>query len=176
MTQAFSDFALYRRLLRQAKSYWPHIAGYFLLSLLGTPLGLLGPLPLKIVVDSAIGSRPVPHVLAAILPASATASRLAILGVAVGLLLCIALFDQVQGLISGLLYPYTGEKLLLDFRAKLFHHMQRLSLTYHDMQGTTDSVYRIQTDAASLQYVSIDGVIPFITSCVTLVAMLFVTL
>src|SRR5579862_2492789 len=92
------DLALCRRLLLQARPYWSHITAYFLLSLVSTPLGLLAPLPLKIAVDSAIGSRPVPHVLVAMLPASATASRLAILGVAVGLLLLITLFDQAQSL------------------------------------------------------------------------------
>ena len=50
------DLVLLRRLLRQAQPYWAHIAGFFLLSLLATPLALLMPLPLKIAVDSGIGS------------------------------------------------------------------------------------------------------------------------
>jgi len=57
------DLVLLRRLLRQAQPYWAHIAGFFLLSLLATPLALLMPLPLKIAVDSGIGSRPLPRLL-----------------------------------------------------------------------------------------------------------------
>jgi hypothetical protein len=52
--------AIYRRLLRFVRPYSLHIAGVMTLNLLATPIALLGPLPLKIVVDSAIGGRPLP--------------------------------------------------------------------------------------------------------------------
>ena len=58
-TARYSDLTLYRRLLGQARSCRPHLAGILLLSLLAPPLMLLTPLPLKILVDSVIGSRPV---------------------------------------------------------------------------------------------------------------------
>jgi ATP-binding cassette subfamily B protein len=44
------------------------------------------------------------------------------------------------------------------------------------MSGTADSTYRIQYDAASIQYVPIDGLIPFVTAGITLAAMLWITL
>ncbi len=50
------DLALYGRLFLWARPYWPHLAGVFLLSLLATPLALLVPLPLKIALDSGLGS------------------------------------------------------------------------------------------------------------------------
>jgi len=53
--------------------------------------------------------------------------------------------------------------------------LQRLSLGYHDAKGTTDSVYRIQYDTASMQYLVIDGLGPFVTSAVTLLVMFYVT-
>ena len=37
---------------------------------------------------------------------------------------------------SALVTEYTDEKLLLDFRARLFGHDQHLSCSYHDTQGT----------------------------------------
>ena len=48
----YTTLTLYQRLLRQARPYWLHIAGILLLSLLSTPFALLTPLPLKIAVDS----------------------------------------------------------------------------------------------------------------------------
>ena len=36
-----SDFAIYRKLLLEAKPFWPNIAGLFTLSVLSTPLALL---------------------------------------------------------------------------------------------------------------------------------------
>ena len=74
MACTYTDLTLYRRLWRQARPYRPHIGGLFLLGLLSTPLALLTPLPLKIAVDSVIGSHPLPRFLDALLPAAAAAA------------------------------------------------------------------------------------------------------
>jgi ATP-binding cassette, subfamily B, bacterial len=171
-----TEISLYRRLLEQARPYWPHIVGVFLLSLLASPLALLAPVPLKVAVDSVLGSHPVPAVLDAVLPATATGSDMAILLVAAGLVVAIALLSQLQALGSSLLSSYVGERLVLSFRARLFRHVQRLSVAYHDQQGTSDSTYRIQYDARAIQYITIDGLIPFVTAGVTLVTMLYIIL
>ena len=167
--------ALFRRLLQQARPYWAHVIGIFLLGLLASPVGLLAPLPLKIAIDSAIGTHPVPRFLSHVLPASATRSPTAILAIAIVLLLGVAALENLFALADSFLRTYTAEKLLLDFRARLFSHLQRLSLSYHDAKGTTDSVYRIQYDTPSMQYLTIDGLGPFVTSTVTLLIMFYVT-
>jgi ATP-binding cassette subfamily B protein len=171
-----ADLTLYRRLFELVRPYRPHILVVFLLSLLATPLALLTPVPLKMAVDSVLGSEPVPRAVDALLPAAATSSPNAILLVATGLVIVVALLSQLQTLGSSLLSTYTGERLVLSFRARLFRHVQRLSVSYHDEQGTTHSTYRIQYDAPAIQYIAIDGLIPFITASVTLVVMLFVVL
>lgn len=170
-----SDLALLRRLAQQTRTYWVHLTGIFVLGLLATPVGLLSPLPLKIVVDSAIGTRPLPRFLSFLLPASATRSAAAVLIIAIVLLLAVALLENLFALGNSFLRTWTAEKLLLDFRARLFSHLQRLSLGYHDTKGTTDSVYRIQYDTASMQYLAIDGLGPFVTSTLTLLVMFYVT-
>ena len=174
-TAGYTDFALYRRLLRRARPYWPHIVGIFLLSLLSSPLALLTPLPLKIAIDSVVGSHPLPGFLDSLLPADATRSEIAVLVFAAGLLVAITLLSQLQQLADSLLRTYTGEKMVLDFRAQLFRHIQRLSLSYHDSKGTSDSTYRIQYDAPAIQSIAIDGVIPFITASFTLAGMIYIT-
>src|SRR6266487_2394408 len=73
------DLALYRRLARQAAASWRLVTVLFLVSLLASPLALLGPLPLKIAVDSVVGSRPLPGVLDALLPAGAARSTAGLL-------------------------------------------------------------------------------------------------
>ena len=172
---ARADLSLYRRIIRQARPHWAKIAGMFGLDLLASPLGLLTPLPLKIAVDSAIGGRPLPGFLQQALPAAFSHSRSAALGAAVLLLVLLAILAQAQSLASSWLRTYTGEKLVLDFRALVFRHLQRLSLSYHDSTGTADAIYRVQYDAPSIQHISIDGLIPFVTSTATLAAMLYVT-
>jgi ATP-binding cassette subfamily B protein len=170
------DLNLYRRVLQEARPHLAKIAGIFVLDLLASPLGLLTPLPLKIAVDSAIGDHPLPGFLHRALPEALTESRAGALWLAIGLLILLAILAQLQSLTSSLLRTYTSEKLVLGFRARIFGHAQRLSLIYHDLNGTTDTTYRIQYDAAALQYVPIDGLIPFVTAGFTLVAMIYVTL
>ena len=138
-TKTYGVFTLLRRLLRQVRPYWPHICGLFLLSLLLSLLTLLVPLPLKIAVDSAVGSHPLPGFLDALLPAAVARSDVAVLILAAFLVMMVALFLGLVELAGSVLQTYTGEKLVLDFRAQLFRHAQRLSLSYHDSRGTTDS-------------------------------------
>src|SRR5881296_3551681 len=168
------DVVLFRRLLSQARPYWPHVAALFLLSLLSSPLSLLTPLPLKIAVDSVIGSHPLPHVIAPFVPEAIAHSPAGLLAIAIGLLVAVALLRQLQGLTNTLLQAYVKEKLVQNFRARLFRHVQRLSLAYHEARGTSDSTYRIQHDATAIQYVLIESVIPFISATVTLVGMIYV--
>ena len=155
--------------------YWPQILLVLLLQLLATPLALLGPLPLKIAVDTVIGSRPLPGWLQAVLPASLTGSATMLLALAAALLVLTAVLGSLLDMATGLLQTYTGEKLAQDFRSRLFRHVQRLSLSYHDMTGTSDSTYRIQYDAPAIQRIVVDGLIPLFGSAVTLVAMIVVT-
>ena len=161
------------RAARDARPYWPHLAGLLAVSLLAAPLALLIPVPLKIAVDSVLGSQPVPGALDAILPSAVTASDTALL-VALGLLfVLIALLNQLQEMGSLVLGTYTGERLLAIFRARLFRHVQRLSFTYHDSRGVTDSAYRIQYDASNLRDI-VDSLFPLISSAATFAAMLYV--
>ncbi|MBM4363236.1 MAG: hypothetical protein FJ104_11185, partial [Deltaproteobacteria bacterium] len=134
--RAYTDREIYRRLLRHARPYWAHIAGVFVLSLLGTPLALLAPLPVKIVVDNVIGDHAVPGYLD-VLPGSFVGSDRNLLIVAVTMLVLIALLGQLVGLASTVLQTIAGERLKFSFRAALFRHAQRLSLSYHDQRGSS---------------------------------------
>lgn len=171
----YSDLALYRRLLRQARPYRLHILGLFLLSLLSTPLALLAPLPLKIAVDSVLGDEPLPGFVAAIVPSGWTQSVAAGAFMVAAMVVLVALASLLIELVNGMLNTFVGERLVLDFRLRLFHHAQRLSLSYHDMKGTADSTYRIQYDAPSIQSILIGMLIPMIAAAVMLVSMIYVT-
>lgn len=170
-----SDLMLMKRLLLETRPFWTHLAGIFVLGLLATPLALLTPLPIKIIVDNVLGSGPLPTLLARILPPGVASSTTSLLIFAAALLVVTTLLTQMQGLGTTLLKTYTGEKMVLDFRGKLFRHIQRLSLSNSDMRGTADSSYRVQYDASSIQYIAVDGSIPFLTSMITIISMIYVT-
>ena len=171
-----SNWIVLRRIAREVRPYWPHLAGIFLLSLLSTPLALLAPLPLKIVIDHVIGSQELPKLLAAVLPVQLEASRGGLLATAAAMLVVIAVLNQVRGLGTWVLQTWAGEQIVMAFRTRLFAHAQRLSLAYHDSKGTSDSTFRIQYDAPALQYVMVNGLIPLISSISLLTGMIWVTL
>jgi len=167
------DRRVFARIVAFARPYWPQVTGTLLLSLAAAPLTLLTPLPLKVAVDSVIGSKPLPAFLA---PLHAIGSSPYFLLAAVAaLLVLITLLLYAQGMAVWLASTYLGERLVLDFRAALFRHAQRLSLAYHDRTGTTDSVFRIQYDAECLQHVLIDGVIPLVGALFTALSVVVVT-
>jgi ATP-binding cassette subfamily B protein len=171
----YSDLVLYQRVLRETRAFWPHIVGTGIVGALSGPIQLLAPLPLKITVDSVLGSHPLPPLLEMLLPASAPRSTTELLVLVAIVSLAIGLLQRFQWLASGVIHTYTREKLVLAFRARLMSHVQQLSLSYHDTEGSMDSVYRIQYDAPAVGDLAIDGVIPFVSAGVTLVGIFWVT-
>jgi len=165
---------LYRRLLGEARPFWKQITGLLALGVLSSAFTLLTPIPLKITVEVLVGSHQLPAPFDA-LPYGASGSHTGILVFAAALFVVITLLKQLEQFASLVLSTYAGEQLLLSFRARVFRHVQRLSLAHHDMTGVTDSTYRIQYDAQSIQTLLITGLIPLLTAAVTVVGMLVVT-
>src|SRR5215510_4600966 len=97
------------RVLVQSRACWPHLTGIFFLSILSLPLTLLYPLPLKIAVDGVLGHQSLPPML------SAFDGRLGLLGLALTLMVGLAVLVNLQALASWWLQTYTGEKLAWDF-------------------------------------------------------------
>jgi ATP-binding cassette, subfamily B, bacterial len=175
-TRRYSDLTLVRRIILEARPFWLLIFVIFLLDLLKGSVVLLGPLPLKIAIDSVIGNNPLPGFLQAVVPDAVENGKTAVLFLAAALLMLIRLLSKLQSLATSMLTLWTGEKLVLSFQARLFRHAQRLSLSYHDAKGTADATYRIKNDAPAVKYIAIDGVSPFVTAAITLVTMLYITI
>jgi ATP-binding cassette, subfamily B, bacterial len=170
----YSDLTLVRRLVAQAKPYWLHVLGVFVLSFASAPLALLAPVGIKIAVDSVLSDKPLPGFIDGPLPQAWTESPDTLLLVAAALIVGVAVLEQIVGIANTMLSTYTGERLLLDFRTRLFRHVQKLSLAFHDGRGSADTLYRIQYDAFAVQNILLGALAPLLTSVVTIVAMLYV--
>src|SRR5437867_7408888 len=169
-SRRYSDLTLYKRLLAQCRSCWLYIGSIFALQVLATPVALLTPVPLKLVVDNVLGNQPLPPYLANWLP-EIVSSGSGLLVLSVSLLVVFAAVSEVLGNGVLLLSTYTSQKLALGFRTVLFQHVQRLSLIYHDSKGSHDSTYRIQYDAPAVTGVALNGLLPFGTAIVKVAAM-----
>ncbi|HMF92157.1 MAG TPA: ABC transporter ATP-binding protein [Candidatus Angelobacter sp.] len=166
----------FAQLASLARPYWPHLAAIFLLGAIAAPIGLLLAFPLKLVVDNVIGDLPLPHGIEVLVPSALHTSKVANLMLAVGMLLALSLLMNLQSFTAWLLQTYTGEKLVMDFRTRLFWHVQRMGLPFHDRRGTNDVAYRIQHDAAAVQYLFLQGAVPLVSSSLSFLALLYVTM
>ncbi|WP_395142301.1 ABC transporter ATP-binding protein [Armatimonas sp.] len=150
--------------LRLARRFWPQLLLLLLLELLGAGLAVLAPIPLQTALDVLLQKRAMPSWLepfsGSALPALCAASLL------------VTLLAQGQGLASALLSTGLGQRLIRDLRARLFAAAQRLSLARHIERGTTDTLYRIQSDAQSIEWFLLDGALPVLTAITTLALML----
>src|SRR5215472_15250533 len=171
-------FGVTARLLRrflpgEARGVW---AGLFLL-LAATCIGLLQPWPLKLVLDSVIGSTPPPKIITSILQAVwGTGSRLPLL-----VLLCVGLLmiELVMGalnILSAYVLHSVALRLVFKLRCALFDHIQRLSLAFHDSKAVGDSLYRITWDSYCIQSIFSEGVAPALTSGATLLGIVIILL
>lgn len=172
---ATSDRVLARRLLRQARVRWRGLLLLLGVSLLAVPLALLMPLPLKVVVDSALGEQPLPAWLAWLAPAAWEAEFEGLLYFAGALALAVALLAQLQEMATWAIKTAVGERLVADLRGRLFGHLQRLSLSRHDARGTADALYRVQVDAAAIQAFVVEGLLPLGVAAVRILVLFIAT-
>jgi len=171
-----SDLTTIWHLMYLARAYWAHMGMLFLLSLLSTPLALMMPVPLKIAVDSVIGSDPLPGFLAFLVSESITQSSVNVLLLSAVLVVGIAVIQQLQSAGTQFLSTYVGEKLVMNFRSQMFLHAQRLSLSEHDSKGTYDAIYRVTYDANAIRWVTIDCMLPLFILSITFTSMVYVML
>ena len=150
---------------------WPLVV-LLIVSLLAVPMTLIFPLPIKLLVDSVLGSQPLPGYLT-IFVGSQVSKTLA-LWLAISILMATAVLTYLQNLVNVWYSNKVGNRMTLDVRARLFRQMQRLSVAYHDTMGAADSVYRTLNDAPMLRSFGIDSLIPLTTSILTLGAMILV--
>jgi ATP-binding cassette subfamily B protein len=150
---------------------WPLVT-LLIVSLLAVPMTLIFPLPIKLLVDSVLGSQPLPGYLTVFV--GSQVSKTLALWLAISILMAAAVLTYLQNLVNVWYSNKVGNRMTLDVRARLFRQMQRLSVAYHDTMGAADSAYRTLNDAPMLRSFGIDSLIPLTTSILTLGAMILV--
>ena len=150
---------------------WP-IVVLLIVSLTAVPITLIFPLPIKLLVDSVLGSQPLPGYLTVFV--GSQLSKSLTLWLAITILMGTAVLTYAQNLVNVWYTNKVGNRMTLDVRARLFRQMQRLSIAYHDTMGAADSAYRTLNDTPMLRSFGIDSMIPLATSILTIGAMILV--
>jgi len=69
-----------------------------------------------------------------------------------------------------------GQRMVNDLRARLYAHLQRLSLAFHSRQKVGDLMMRITADSYAVQTMVMNGLLPILQAAIMLVGMLLVML
>ena len=154
------------------RPYWKLAAGAMLAMLLESAADLLEPWPLKVVLDYVIGSKTPTAWLArwmVDLPA-----RLTLLNIAVAAVMAIALVGAVSSYVEKYSSTTIGKRVGYDLRHALYHHMQRLSLSFFDSRRTGDLLVRLTSDIEAVEDFITGAVLGIVLDVVTLTGMLIV--
>lgn len=140
-------------------------------SVTGIIINLLRPWPLKLILDCAIGSQPLPAGLQWLpSPKNSSGSFGLILSLSAASVLIYLAWESVK---VWKLFVSTGLGRRLDYSlgARLFSHLQRLSLHFHSQHSSGDLVKRIMQDSSCLSQLLIGVVIPNLIALASLVMM-----
>jgi len=128
-------------------------------------LEVLKPWPLKIVIDSVLdGAKPQFTWLQGIQPAN-------LLPLACLALIALYLCLSVLNVSNNYLTISIGQRMVNDLRARLFNHLQRLSLSFHRRREVGDLMMRINYDTFSVQTIAMNGMFPILSSLILLAGM-----
>ena len=158
------------------RSVWPLImaqrrdAGLGLaLSLLAVAAALYLPWPMKVIVDSILTDK-------APLPAWLPLEKASALAAVCSILLAMHFLRGWLSTWSTTLLVRAGLRMTYDLRCRVYEHLQKLSLVFHEKRPVGDSIYRVTWDTYSIQTLFNNGFIQLVGSGVTLVGIMVIML
>ncbi len=137
---------------------------------------LLQPWPLKIVLDNVLKSREIHGWLNQFILSTVGQDKLAILRFAALAVLAVAVVDAICTYAEKYVTTSVGQWVMHDLRRTLYHHIQRLSLAYHDRKQTGDLISRVTNDIDAIQTFITSGLLGAFVNCLTLFGMVGVML
>jgi ATP-binding cassette subfamily B protein len=155
------------------RPHWHTLAIAFVAVLGETVTDLLEPWPLKIVFDYVLGSKKMPRWLGSMVAALGH-DKVAILEFAALAVVTIAAVGAISSYFEKYLTTSVGQWVMHDLRRTLYHHIQRLSLTYHDNKKTGDLISTVTSDIDSIQDFISQVLLGMIVNVLTLVGMLVI--
>lgn len=136
---------------------------------------LLAPWPLKLVVDHVLLATPWPTALAPIvrqLPGGGTAALFGLSAVLVALALLAGFFTFYQQFLT----TRIGYQMVGLLRSRLFDHLQRLSLSFHNRARTGELLNKITSDTKMLRDVYTESLLQFSTHGLTVAGVFVIML
>ncbi len=135
---------------------------------------LLEPWPLKIVLDEVLRSRESHVTVANWVHTLVGTDKLAMLRFACVAVLAIAALDGIASYLEKYLTTSVGQWISYDLRRRVYSHMQKLSLAFHDQERTGDLISRVTSDIDAIQSFITQGLLGILINLITLIGMISV--
>lgn len=159
-----SNTGIYRRVFRYTRPYAASISAAIAIVLVCNALEVLKPWPFKLVIDNVLSAKPAPAWLP---PRGAGQLLMAACGGLVVLYLLLSILQVTNNYVTIAI----GQRMVNDLRARLFEHLQRLSLSFHRRREIGDLMVRITYDTFSIQTIAMNGLFPVLSSAILLMGM-----
>jgi subfamily B ATP-binding cassette protein MsbA len=156
---------------RLLRPYWPLLAVAFVAMLVEAGMGLAEPWPLKVIFDYVLGTKRMPDWLAVHV---GEANKLGALDVAALAVVVIALIGAVASYFDDFLATTVAKRVGFDLRHLLYHHVQRLSLSFYDKRQTGDMIVRLTSDIDSVESFVASAMLGILFDALTIVGMIVV--
>jgi subfamily B ATP-binding cassette protein MsbA len=158
------------------RPHWKTLAIAFVAVIGESITDLLEPWPLKVVLDYVLSSKQMPGWIAYLVSFGVGEGKPAILNFAVIAILTIALAGAISSYTENYLTTSVGQRVMHDLRRMLYHHIQRLSLAYHDQKQTGDLISRVTSDIDAIQSLISSVLLGMLANILTLIGMIGVML
>ncbi len=135
---------------------------------------LLEPWPLKVVIDYVLGSKKMPLWLSNLVTTTVGSKKMSVLYFAALTVVVIALVGAISSYLEKYLTTSVGQWVMHDLRRSVYHHVQRLSLSFHDKGRTGDLISRITSDIDAIQDFISQALLGILVNVLTLIGMLAV--
>lgn len=165
------------RLLRDLlRPYRWRVAVVLAAMLLQAAMGLAAPWPFKIIIDSVVGNHPVPKWARWIAPTLASGGRLEIAALAAIIVVMIAVVTTVAGFVATYFVETVGQRVGNDLRMRVFHYLQRLSLSYHRNHWVGTILSTMTADVTTVENFALQGTVNILVDVLALLGMVTVML
>jgi ATP-binding cassette, subfamily B, bacterial len=161
-------FRLYGEVFRRMRPHLGRLVFVLIAVVLTSLIEVAKPWPLKIVIDNVLRGAPLK---------SSWLPQLSRGDLLIGSCIALVLIYIVLGLLnvaSNYITISIGQRLVSDMRARMFEHLQRLSLSFHRRREVGDLMVRIAYDSMSLQTIAMNGLFQILSAGVMLAAMFVV--
>jgi ATP-binding cassette, subfamily B, bacterial len=167
---ALSPYRVWRHFGSYVRNQLPVLIGAFVTLLAEIIWRLAEPWPMKFIIDYVIGAKSTLE-----LPFGAQLAALnksTVLTAAVAAIVLVTALRAMSEYVNTVSFALAGNAVLNGVRAKLYHHLQRMSLAFHTKSRNGDLVVRISSDINQLTDAVVTAALPLAGNVLVMIGMM----